>query len=55
MLQEDGTPKIVRVLQSLTPALDERAVDAFAQWRFTPALKAGRPVKVRLQADVTFR
>ena len=55
VLLEDGRPKIVRVLQSLTPPLDERAIDAFEQWRFSPALKAGRPVKVRLQADVTFR
>ncbi len=55
VLQEDGTPRIVRVLQSLTPQLDERAIDSFEQWRFSPALKAGRPVKVRLQADVTFR
>jgi TonB family protein len=55
VLMEDGRPKIVRVLRSLTPPLDERAIDAFEQWRFSPALKAGRPVKVRLQADVTFR
>jgi TonB family protein len=55
VLQEDGKPKIVRVLQSLTPQLDERAIDAFEGWRFSPALKAGVPVKVRLQADITFR
>jgi TonB family protein len=55
VLLEDGRPKIVRVLRSLTPQLDERAIDAFEQWRFSPALKAGRPVKVRLQADITFR
>jgi TonB family protein len=55
VLLEDGRPKIVRILQSLTPRLDERAIDAFEQWRFSPAMKAGRPVKVRLQADITFR
>jgi TonB family protein len=55
ILLEDGTPKIVRVLHSLTGSLDERAIEAFEQWRFSPAMKAGRPVKVRLQADVTFR
>jgi TonB family protein len=55
VLLEDGRPKIVRILRSLTPQLDERAIDAFEQWRFSPALKAGRPVKVRLQADITFR
>jgi TonB family protein len=55
VLLEDGRPKIVRVLQSLTPQLDERAIDAFEQWRFSPALKSGRPVKVRLQADIVFQ
>jgi TonB family protein len=55
VLLEDGKPKIVRILQALTPQLDERAIDAFEQWRFSPAMKAGRSVKVRLQADVTFR
>jgi TonB family protein len=55
VLLEDGKPKIVRILQALTPQLDERAIEAFEQWRFSPAMKAGRSVKVRLQADVTFR
>ena len=55
VLLEDGRPKIVRVLQSLSRSLDERAIDTFEQWRFTPAMKGGRPVKVRLQADITFR
>jgi TonB family protein len=54
VLLEDGSPKIVRIIQSVTPQLDERAVGAFEQWRFSPAMKAGRAVKVRLQADITF-
>jgi TonB family protein len=55
VLLEDGTPKIVRILHSLDPALDERAVLAFEQWKFSPAMKDRRPVKVRLQAEVSFR
>jgi hypothetical protein len=39
----------------VAPQLDERAIEAFEQWRFSPAMKAGRPVKVRLHADITFR
>lgn len=54
VLQEDGTPRIVRILQSLDPELDESAVRNFSEWRFSPALKNGRPVKVRLNAEVTF-
>jgi len=54
VLQEDGTPKIVRILQSLTPEADEIAVRHFEQWRFSPAMKDGRPVKVRMNAEVGF-
>jgi TonB family protein len=54
VLLEDGTPRIVRVLRSLTPAADESAARTFEQWRFSPALKDGHPVKVRMQAEVSF-
>ena len=54
VLLEDGTPKIVRILQSLDPELDESAVRQFEQWRFSPAMKNGRPVKVRMNAEVRF-
>ncbi|HLG58600.1 MAG TPA: M56 family metallopeptidase [Vicinamibacterales bacterium] len=54
VLLEDGTPRIVRILRSLTPEADESAVRAFALWRFSPAVKNGRPVKVRMSAEVNF-
>jgi TonB family protein len=54
VLLEDGTPRIVRVLRSLAPELDERAIATFEQWRFSPATKDGRPVKVRMNAEVQF-
>ena len=54
VLLQDGSPKIVRILRSLTPDADERAVRHFEQWRFTPAMKNGVPVKVRMNAEVRF-
>ena len=54
VLQENGTPKIVRILRPLTPEADDVAVRHFEQWRFTPAIKDGRAVKVRMNAEVTF-
>ncbi len=54
VLLEDGTPRIVRILRSLRTDLDEIAVEAFAQWRFSPAQKDGRPIKVRMNAAVRF-
>lgn len=54
VLLEDGTPRIVRILRSLGSDIDEQAVRAFEQWRFSPALKDGRPIKVRMNAEVNF-
>jgi TonB family protein len=55
VLLETGVPKIVRILQPVDRELDELAVKVFEQWRFTPAMKDGNPVKVRLTAEVNFR
>ncbi|HET9271116.1 MAG TPA: M56 family metallopeptidase, partial [Vicinamibacterales bacterium] len=54
VLLENGTPRIVRILRSLGPDADDMAVRAFEQWRFSPALKDGRPIKVRVSAEVRF-
>lgn len=44
----------VKIIQSI-PALDDAAVEAFRQWRFTPGRDAsGRPLRVILQAPVRF-
>jgi TonB family protein len=54
VLLEDGTPRIVRILRSLGADADDTAVRTFEQWRFSPALKDGRPIKVRMNAEVRF-
>jgi TonB family protein len=54
VLLEDGRPKIVRVLRSSGPELDDSAIRTFEQWRFTPAARNGLPVKVRMTAEVHF-
>jgi bla regulator protein blaR1 len=54
VLLENGTPRIVRILRSLAADADDMAVRTFEQWRFSPALKDGRPIKVRMNAEVRF-
>lgn len=54
VLLEDGRPRIIRILQSVSRELDEVAVQTFERWRFSPAMKNGAPVKVRLTAEVNF-
>jgi TonB family protein len=55
VLLETGVPKIVRILKPVDRELDDLAIRAFEQWRFSPALKDGNAVKVRLTAEVNFR
>ena len=54
VLLEDGTPRVLRLLRSVSPEADDTAVRAFEQWRFTPAVRDGTAVKVRMNAEVTF-
>lgn len=44
----------VRVLRGLDPVIDERAVEAFRQYRFSPALLNGKPVSATYREELTF-
>ena len=50
---EDGRVREVRVLKSY-PLLDQAAIDAVRQWRYTPTLLNGRPVSVLMTVTVSF-
>jgi TonB family protein len=54
VVPEDGIPKIIRVIRSLDWQLDEIAINAVKQWRFSPAMKDGSPIKVRMNVAVNF-
>lgn len=49
-----GTVQTVRVLRGF-PLLDQAAIDAVRQWRFTPALLNGQPVPVVMTVTVNFK
>jgi len=53
VLNAQGGVESVRVLRSIPP-LDQAAVDAVQQWRFTPALLNGQPVRVVMTITVNF-
>ncbi|HKA20029.1 MAG TPA: energy transducer TonB [Blastocatellia bacterium] len=44
----------IKVLRSLDPVIDERAVDALRRYRFSPALLNGKPVFATFREEVTF-
>jgi TonB family protein len=56
VVRSDGGVGDVTVRASLDSklGLDEQAVDAMKQWLFTPGLREGKPVAVRIQVQMTF-
>ena len=49
----DGAVNEAKVLRSV-PELDRAAIDAVMQWKYTPTLLNGEPVKVIMTVTVTF-
>src|SRR5438105_4302784 len=57
VVQTDGTVRDdVKVLRSLDPkfGLDKQAIKACKHWKFTPAMKNGKPVAVRVWIQQIF-
>jgi protein TonB len=50
-----GMPQNVHVLRGVGMGLDEKAVEAVKQYRFKPAMEAGKPVAVYLNVEVNFQ
>ncbi len=54
VVRRDGSVGDVRVLRSLGAGLDQRAIAAVKQWRFTPARRLGSAVDVLVEVAVGF-
>lgn len=50
-----GLPQNVHVLRGVGMGLDEKAIEAVKQYRFKPAMEAGKPVAVYLNVEVNFQ
>ena len=55
VVRRDGTVGSLRLVEGLGGGLDQRAVDAVRQWRFSPAMRRGSPVDVMVEVAVEFR
>jgi TonB family protein len=51
----EGSAANIRVIKSLDPGLDARAIAALKQWRFRPGSRNGRPVTMVAIIEVNFR
>jgi TonB family protein len=56
VIQTDGTVGSAKIIRSLDPTfgLDQEALKAARQWRFTPATRNGEAVPVLVTIEVTF-
>jgi periplasmic protein TonB len=55
VVRSDGTVGDIKVLQGLSGGLNQRAIDAVRQWRFSPARRFGTPVDVMVEVAVEFK
>jgi TonB family protein len=55
VVRRDGSVGDIKVLQGLGAGLNERAMQAVRQWRFSPAHRLGAPVDVIVEVAVEFK
>jgi TonB family protein len=55
VVRRDGSVGDVRILRGLGGGLNDRAVQAVRQWRFSPAQRQGVPVDVIVEVAVEFK
>lgn len=55
IVDAQGNPQNIHVVQTLGMGLDEKAIEAVQKWKFKPAMKDGRtPVPVMITVEVDF-
>lgn len=54
VLDQSGRVTQLRVIRSI-PLLDQAAMDAVRQWRYTPSMYAGHPVSVLMTITINFQ
>jgi serine/threonine-protein kinase len=55
VISEAGVPEELQVVESAGPVLDQAVLDAVSKWRFEPATREGRPVRLRYRVRQHFR
>lgn len=55
VVRRDGSVGDVKVLRRLGAGLDQKAIDAVRQWRFSPARRLGAPIDVLVEVAVEFK
>jgi len=54
VVTKDGVPQDIRVLKSLHPDFDQKAIEAVQRWKFRPSLRDGNPIPRAATVQVNF-
>lgn len=54
VVDAEGMPQNITVVRPVGMGLDDKAIAAVRQWRFSPALKDREPVAVQIDVEVSF-
>lgn len=54
VVDRDGLPTQLEIVESLDEDLDRASRDALQQWRFEPGKKNGKPVLVQIEVKMAF-
>ena len=54
VVSSKGLPRDPHVVKGLDKDLDQSAVEAVKEWRFSPAEKDGKPIAVRVSVEIQF-
>ena len=54
IVDPSGDTKDIQIVSPLGLGLDESAIASVSTWKFTPAMKDGKPVTVQIQVEVDF-
>lgn len=55
IVDAQGMPQDLWIVKPLGDGLDEQAIAAVSQYRFTPAMEHGQPVAAKIHIEVNFR
>jgi TonB family protein len=55
VISTEGTMQQCKIVRSVNPEADKKAVDEVSRWKFTPARKKGLPVPSTMPVEINFK
>jgi len=55
LVDEEGNGAVVAFTQLLQYGLEETTIEAVKKWKFAPAIRAGKPVPVRMAMSIDYK